>query len=110
MSARDLTTTLYDKDVDKGEGDIFLDMKELVLNDQDAPNKASERKVCIEVFDSDFACFLDFLMLINATGWGFQWFCHFLRSLVFPSQHGMILHISNNPFSFLSFFPSPKIG
>ena len=67
MSARDLTQTLYDKDVDKGGGDIFLDMKELVLNDQDAPNKASEAKVRIEVFDSDFACFLDFLMLINAT-------------------------------------------
>ena len=51
MSARDLTQTLYDKDVDKGGGDIFLDMKELVLNDQDAPNKASEAKVRIEVFD-----------------------------------------------------------
>ena len=51
MSARDLTQTLYDKDVDKGGGDIFLDMKELVLNDQDAPNKAAERKVRIEVFD-----------------------------------------------------------
>eukprot|EP00435_Cladocopium_sp_Y103_P031367 s2029_g7.t3 len=67
MSARDLTQTLYDKDIDKGGGDIFLDMKELVLNDQDAPNKASERKVRIEVFDSDFACFLDFLMLINVS-------------------------------------------
>ena len=77
MSARDLTQTLYDKDVDKGGGDIFLDMKELVLNDQDAPNKAPERKVRIEVFDSDFACFLDFMMLINATGWGFQWFFSF---------------------------------
>lgn len=67
MSARDLTQTLYDKDVDKGGGDIFLDMKELVLNDQDAPNKAAERKVRIEVFDSEFACFLDFLMLINVS-------------------------------------------
>ena len=76
MSARDLTQTLYDKDVDKGGGDIFLDMKELVLNDQDAPNKASEAKVRIEVFDSDFACFLDFLMLINSTRYGFQWFCN----------------------------------
>eukprot|EP00438_Fugacium_kawagutii_P007541 Skav228224 [mRNA] locus=scaffold43:318666:323307:- [translate_table: standard] len=64
MSAHDLTQTLYDKHIDKGEGDIFLDMKELVLNDQDGPKKSEERK---EVFDNDFACFLDFLMLVNVS-------------------------------------------
>ena len=39
-----------------GEGDIFLDMKELVLNDQDGARNAAEPKVRVEVFDSDFAC------------------------------------------------------
>lgn len=47
MSAHDLTQTLYDKHIDKGDGDVYLDMKELVLNDQDV-KKSEERKVRIE--------------------------------------------------------------
>ena len=39
-----------------GGGDIFLDMKKLVLKDQDEARNVAEPKVCVEVFDSDFAC------------------------------------------------------
>ncbi|CAJ1327100.1 unnamed protein product [Effrenium voratum] len=66
MSAADLAHTLYDGS--KGGKDLFLDMKELVQNDQDGPSSENlTRKAKIEVFDSDLACFIDVLMLVNVS-------------------------------------------
>eukprot|EP00439_Symbiodinium_sp_Y106_P074151 s1762_g14.t1 len=85
-TAGDLAQTLYDRS--KGGKDVLLDMKWLVQNDQEAAQteefakgkpsasdesltsgdgKRSERKAWIEVFDSDLACIIDLLMLLNVS-------------------------------------------